>query len=432
MPLPPHYRKPLATARPPGRLRLLWAVLGLLSCGGEPVPDGASPLQISAESYDFSAAPDLLERLRTTPHTYFRFINREFTQEVCHRYAELVDRLPRMNLHGDAHLEQYAVTDSGRGLTDFDDSAVGPALVDLVRFGTSVALTADANGWSEQQRRLVAAMFAGVRQGVRSPDARPPAPAVVGRIRMGFDQDRLSLLRSMDSLMTVEGSRDSFRLEAGLDLYRESMFAEHPELPPDFFTMKRGGRLTLGVGSALDDKYLLRIEGMSPSPEDDLVLEAKPVRDLSGITCLERRSGDAFQIMTGQARIAYQPYQYMGYVFLDPRRAQERGLGPDFWDGSTYWIHAWVDNYVEVDVTRSFATIEELEEVVFDVGVQLGRGHPKDIASPHESQLRRAMVQWLDDHETDIQEAIDEMTALVLSAWDAFRLQAGAEATTGP
>ena len=38
--------------------------------------------------------------------------------------------VPLFNLHGDAHLEQYAITDLGRGLTDFDDSSRGPAIVE--------------------------------------------------------------------------------------------------------------------------------------------------------------------------------------------------------------------------------------------------------------------------------------------------------------
>ena len=43
--------------------------------------------------------------------------------------------MPTVTLHGDPHLEQYAVTDAGRGLTDFDDASKGPAILDLVRFG---------------------------------------------------------------------------------------------------------------------------------------------------------------------------------------------------------------------------------------------------------------------------------------------------------
>jgi hypothetical protein len=34
-------------------------------------------------------------------------------------------------------------------------------------------------------------------------------------------------------------------------------------MPADFFSIKKAGRLKLGIGSALNEKYLLRIEGWS-------------------------------------------------------------------------------------------------------------------------------------------------------------------------
>ena len=48
---------------------------------------------------------------------------------------------PNVQLHGDAHLEQYAFTKSAWGLDDFDDSTRGPALVDIIRFLGSIDLT---------------------------------------------------------------------------------------------------------------------------------------------------------------------------------------------------------------------------------------------------------------------------------------------------
>jgi hypothetical protein len=396
---------------------------GLLpGCSGG---DAASPaLYVSPTEYDFSSTPGLLQRLVVSPHAYFRFVNREFTQEVCRRYQSIGEHLPALNLHGDAHLEQYAVTDSGRGLTDFDDSATGPAVVDLVRMGTSILIAAEANGWSDQREAFLRVFYDGLRRGVTEPENRPSSPVVVERIRTGFSTDRLSLLAGMDSLMDSEAV-DSTRLLAGFDVYRQAMLVEYPDLPETFFDGKRGGRLSLGVGSALDEKYLIRIEGPTDVPQDDLILEIKEVRDLSGADCLDRRAGDVFKILTGQSRISYQPYQYMGYIFLNPRRSGEDELGREFWDGSTYWVHAWMDNYVELSVDSSFASPTELSEVLYDVGVQLGRGHPKDIALPHESQLRRALTEWLEDHAVELGEAIEQMYEETMDAWRKFAQEAG-------
>ncbi len=400
-------------------LQLAALTVALVGCTAG---DTRSPLVISAVEYDFSRTPDLLPRLLDSPHTYFRFINREFAAEVCHRYGGMAEALPALNLHGDAHLEQYAVGDSGRGLTDFDDSAIGPGVIDLIRFGTSVMLAARVNGWSDHEEHFVDVFFDGLRAGIAQPDERPPAPAVVERIRQGFSGDRRAILAAIDSLMDP-GAIDLDRVQAGFDLYVDAIYEEHPDLPRTFFTSKNAGRLNRGVGSALDDKYLVRVEGPTTAADDDIILEIKQVRDLSGVDCLQRQSSDAFQIMAGQSRIAYQPYSHMGYIFLNPRRATASEYGSEFWNGTTYWVHAWVSNYLEIDITETFRSPIELEEVVYDVGVQLGRGHAKDIVAPYEFQLRRALTVWLDDHGDDLREAITEMTSEALSAWRQFQVE---------
>ena len=82
-----------------------------------------------------------------------------------------------------------------------------------------------------------------------------------------------------------------------------------------------------------------------------------------------------------------------------------------------------MNNYVELDVDETFQSPGELEEVVYDVGVQLGRGHAKDIVAPHEFQLRRALTVWLNDHEDDLRKAVAKMTSETLSAWRQFRAE---------
>jgi hypothetical protein len=94
-------------------------------------------LRVSPEAPELKARPALVGQLHDTPHNYFRFVNRPFSGAVCGLFDDVRGSLPEVNLHGDAHVEQYAVTSLGRGLTDFDDSGRGPYVVDLVRFGVS-------------------------------------------------------------------------------------------------------------------------------------------------------------------------------------------------------------------------------------------------------------------------------------------------------
>jgi hypothetical protein len=93
------------------------------------------------------APPELIDRLRADPFTYFRFINRAWTTRVCEILADVPDPAI-VRLHGDAHVEQFALTNDAWGLDDFDDSARGPAFVDIVRFLGSLDLATRQRRWT--------------------------------------------------------------------------------------------------------------------------------------------------------------------------------------------------------------------------------------------------------------------------------------------
>ncbi|MEO1337521.1 MAG: DUF2252 family protein, partial [Myxococcota bacterium] len=176
-------------------------------------------------------------------------------------------------------------------------------------------------------------------------------------------------------------------------------------------------RLQIGIGSALDDKFLVRVAGPSKDPLDDVVLEVKEVRDLTGISCINAApSQDPFRVLVGQSRIAYRPHRFLGYIHFEKR---------------TFWIHAWVDNYREFKIDRTAQTPEELAEVVYDVGMQLGRGHPNQIAAPFDLQLRDALTQMLDGCEGDLRKAVMRLTDEVQVSWQRFKYEASSAAARG-
>src|SRR5262245_30202789 len=103
------------------------------------VPAACRQRELRAEPVSIAAAPaELLDRIRATPFNYFRFVNHEWTARVCELFAADIPRQPTVQLHGDAHVEQYALTTAAWGLDDFDDSTRGPALVDIIRFLGSI------------------------------------------------------------------------------------------------------------------------------------------------------------------------------------------------------------------------------------------------------------------------------------------------------
>ena len=106
------------------------------------------------------------------------------------RFQEHLGGIPEVNLHGDAHLENYAITERGRGLTDFDDATIGPMVLDLVRLGVSIQLACRANGWEDKAEPLVKSFLSSYTAALRDPGLTIPPPELVARVRAGFTTDR--------------------------------------------------------------------------------------------------------------------------------------------------------------------------------------------------------------------------------------------------
>ncbi len=356
-------------------------------------------LDVTPHALELQRTPALRARLRSGPHGYFRFVNRPFARLVCARFTDL--DLPAVTLHGDAHLEQYAVTDLGRGLTDFDDSSAGPAMVDLVRFGASLRLAARERGWEGEADRLWAEFWRGYRLGLRDPAAEAPEPQLARRLQAGFDPDRLALLARAEAFIEALAEPRPMLDEA---TQRETMalLARNSGLPLSFFRVKKAGALRVGIGSAADEKYLFRVDGETTADDDDVLLEFKEVRDLGAITCIRHDPGPT-RILVGQSRLAYEPFRYAGAVHAG---------------GLNFWVHAWPLNYAELHID-DLRSLEELREVVYDGGVQLGRGHPKRWSAREAERLRRALAAGLPEER--IRKAAAELAAETVAAWERFR-----------
>ncbi len=400
----PIERDPVRWWRKSGGWIAVALLAGTVACQDGGSPDGPS-LLVEPASYDFSENPALLERVKSDPHGYFRFINIPFGKVVCDRFPDLLDSAPRVNLHGDAHIEQYAITDLGRGLTDFDDSSTGPGFLDLIRFGVSLRLTCQLRGWQSGYPQILSNFMDGYHDALRNPDLRAPEPSVVRRIRGGFSSDLPEYFQWVESIMEPMPEDLQTRVKTALQSYVGARLAEDPTLGEEFFEVVQMGSLKLGIGSALDLKFLIRVRGPSDAPTDDVVLEVKEVRNLGGITCIQAGVADPFRILLSQYRIAYAPFRYLGYMKLKE---------------GTFWVHSWVENYRELDLHESFSNPQELAEVAYDVGVQLGLGHPKQIGAPFGAELRRSQWLLLESNRARVARVCDELAQEVKRAWQLF------------
>ncbi len=281
------------------------------SASGRSRPSLADALSAHPSPRDLAANPQLLARLRGSAHGYFRFINVPFSQAVCERFADLMPTVPVVNLHGDAHVEQYAVTSLGRGLTDFDDSSTGPFVIDIMRFGVSLRLAADARGWRHQDGAILDAFLRGYRAALRDPDHVPPEPAIVARLRARFTGDHALRLREAEPLMAAAAETSALLREAGRE-YADEPPRPSTRPPPDLLQhqeirrpphghrqrprpevpgpgrgahgLGRRRRLDRGQGSEghLDDRLRDRAAGRRPDPGGPLA-DCEPALRLRGL-----------------------------------------------------------------------------------------------------------------------------------------------------
>jgi hypothetical protein len=372
-------------------------------------------LIISPDLDEFSQNPKLLDRILRGPHGYFRFINEIFAEEVCVRFRDDLSWIPNGNLQGDAHLENYAITEQGRGLTDFDAATMGPVVLDLVRFGVSIHLACRANGWEEEAGPMVDSFLSGYRAALEDPGLTIPPPELVSRIRARFTADRAHTLAAQETLMKPLGvTRENFT--RGMEQFLDQMAEQYPELPPHFFEIKHAGRLKMGIGSALDEKYLFEVQGPTKARKDNVVLEMKEVRDLHEISCILLSEASPGRPILMQARLAYQPYRYTGFVIFALRKGDERD--------KTFWVHEWPDHYHELSIRTSFQAVADLHDIAYDAGVQLGLGHPKSIADSYSNHLRGRLLITVAELQEKLDRTISDLTQQTIAAWKQFRVEA--------
>jgi hypothetical protein len=374
-------------------------------------PSPIARLEPTEESVRRLPAP-LLAQLRDNAYVYFRFVNVQWMRATCGRFEDVLPGLPPVRLHGDPHLEQYAFTTDSRGLDDFDDSTMGPFVLDVTRFLASLDLALDQRGWSAVRPRASAAFFAGYRASLSDRAYLPPDPAAVTRLRAQRPREMHDFLAWVDSLMLpLDPEYDAAVpfVRAALEEYAGRV---RPGMPAGFFRVKKTGRLNLGVGSALASKVLLRLEGSSRADDDDVVVEAKRSGDLSAVSCLHAVvAPGAVRVVTGSEQIGRLHHQFI--MVLPPYR--DTGS-----DAPRWWLRSWEPSYREVDIA-DYVSADEIVEVAHDVGAQLGYGHmptPDTGGGPRDaSQQLRA----LDQIEARIRQAVTEQTAELTEAWRRFR-----------
>jgi hypothetical protein len=357
-------------------------VFAVIAVGLLGAAHGAAPLRPDPASLQ-RATPELIERLRADPYDYFRFVNRSWVARVCDVFSRDLEGLPVIRLHGDAHVEQFALTQDAWGLDDFDDSARGPAVVDIARFLGSVDLIARRRSWEKDRDRLFDRFIEGYKRGLMEPDHLPPPPDVVRRLRAGAPASRAVFLAWGESKMEPLADGSMKAVKAAIAAFAPVMLRERPDLGPEYFTMVRAGSVQSGVGSAVTPKLMIRVRGPSDDPADDELLESKKIGDLGGLSCLKIPAvHPTLRVIDGSKQLGRLTYNIVaaGPELVVPE-VMARGERLQDW-----WIRSLDPSYRQVRLT-DLRSVGDLAAISYDSGVQLGAGRLHDrtvLLSPYD------------------------------------------------
>ena len=115
-------------------------------------------LQLTKETLRANGASDaLLDKISASAFRYFRAVAEPFKHRTCESFRDLRWRLPSGAVHGDAHLEQFVVTDEDFGLADFDNAGYGPAPLRKCSgsFRTRAAMSCPRSGFNRGSGGIV-------------------------------------------------------------------------------------------------------------------------------------------------------------------------------------------------------------------------------------------------------------------------------------
>ena len=408
------------TARPPGlelhsgseksalMLAKLSARLALATLCIVVSSPASAQRQLQPDPVVLVAAPaELIDRLRADPFTYFRFINRAWTARVCEAFADVTSPTI-VRLHGDAHIEQFALTKGAWGLGDFDDSTHGPSFVDVVRFLGSIDLATRQRGWTRDRDRLWNRFFEGYRLGLSNPGFQPREPDIVRELRRHAPMTRAAYLSWGESQMQPMDDVRSKAVVTGMEAVDRLMRGDRPDLAPGYFAVKRAGWLRMGVGSGTILKILVRVQGPTTDPDDDVLLEGKETVNLDGVGCLETPPTPlAVRVIAGARQLGRLKHDILavGPTLLVPA-ASDRA---EHW--LDWWVASWEPTYREVRLS-DLRSVKDLADIAFDSGVQLGAGQVNSVRSQELASNTRIEQRLRKETSTIVEELLTGWRAL--------------------
>ena len=285
------------------------------------------------------ASEALIDKIGASAFRYFRAMAEPSKHRTCEAFRDLRWRLPSGAVHGDAHLEQFVVTDDDFGLADFDNAGYGPAIVDLVRYASSIHLACREIKGGCDPEQAVTAYFDAYRTALDHPVQRNQ-PEIVARLRDHLGPQPEAWLQWADGLMQPLARAEDERVRSEWFRFVALMRETNPSRPESFYRISRLGSLEIGLGSALERKMLIRITGATDDPLDDVILEARyhSLPEYRG--CVWRPTGGSLNVFMLTSLLAHPLPKVFG-VLPNP--------GGD--ELPEIWIQSWERGYRELSLS---------------------------------------------------------------------------------
>jgi len=307
------------------------------------------------------ASEALLDKIGASAYRYFRAVAEPSKHRTCEAFRDLRWRLPSGAVHGDAHLEQFVVTDEDFGLADFDNAGYGPAIVDLVRYAASLHLACREIEGGCDPEQAVTAYFNAYRTALDHPVPRHE-PAIVARLRARLGREPEAWLQWADGLMQPLAHAEEERVRREWFRFVALMRETTPARPESFYRIRRLGSIEIGLGSALERKMLIRIAGATDDSRDDLILEARTHSLPEYRGCVWRPTGGSLNVFMLTSLLAHPLPKVFG-VLPNP--------GGD--ELPEIWIQSWELGYRELSLSDVRDQVD-LNALATDAGTQLA-GH---------------------------------------------------------
>jgi hypothetical protein len=351
----------------------------------------------------------LIEKVDASPFRYFRLLARQFNARTCFAFNDLRWRLPAAAVHGDAHIEQFVVTERSYGLEDFDQAGFGPAVVDLVRYAASIHVACRTAPWACNGDEAVQAYFDAYRAALEQPVDRTQ-PAIVERLRASVPQDQQGWLKWADALMRPLPTTDQEALSRGWERFVQLMRETRPERLDPFYRISRAGRIEIGIGSAAETKTLIRIAGPTDAPDDDVILEARITATPTGFECVSRpANGGSLQILMFTALLGPRLPDVFGFL---PREGAP--------EAPEWWIQSWERGYRELAASE-LRTQAELNALAVDAARQLAGHFWTKFPEPLRGHQRFAQLRAFEMTHERARRLAREFADEAVTEWERFR-----------